>query len=301
MRSADHHQRHVFLNGTFAESTTHARIDLTNPATEEVFGSIVDSGAEDVDRAVRSARAALPAWAATTPAERSAVLSAIADGYEARAEEIGSLVALQNASPRWWNEQESVHGAAGVYRRAAATVAGLSTEDEFELDGRRALARYEPVGVVAAIVPWNSPQMLLGIKLAAALTAGCTVVAKPSPETSLDSMVLAEVMAKAGVPAGVVNIVTGGADTGGVLVAHDGVDKVSFTGSTAAGRLIASACGQALRPVTAELGGKSATLILDDADLTNFASYIQREGVPFSGQVCFSKTRILVPVPAPRR
>jgi aldehyde dehydrogenase (NAD+) len=294
VRQAELNQRHNFVDGGFVAGTSAARLDLIDPTTEERFGSIVDSDAGDVDRAVRAARAALPGWAATTPAERGAILAAVADGYAARAEEIAALVARQNASPRWWNEQESVHGAAAVYRRAAARAAELVVERAYEIDGRRALGRYEPIGVVAAIVPWNSPQVLLGLKLAGALTAGCPVVAKPSPETSLDAMLLAEVMQQAGVPAGVLNIVTGGAATGAALVAHDGIDKVSFTGSTAAGRAIAAVCGQALRPVTAELGGKSATLILDDADLSDLAGYIQREGVPYSGQVCFSKTRVLV-------
>ena len=148
--------------------------------------------------------------------------------------------------------------------------------------------------MVAAIVPWNAPQVLLASKIGPALAAGCTVVVKPSPETSLDALLLAEIAGEAGIPAGALNVVTGGRETGAGLVRHTGVDMVSFTGSTAAGREIASVCGQQLKPVSAELGGKSAAVVLADADLAAFAESVTTDLVPYSGQVCYANTRVLV-------
>ena len=138
--------------------------------------------------------------------------------------------------------------------------------------GGTTIVRRDPVGVVAAIVPWNMPQTLLSFKLAPALAAGCSVVIKPSPETVLDAFLLAEILDESEVPAGVVSIVPGGRELGAYLVGHPGVDKVAFTGSTAAGRSIAETCGRLLRPVTLELGGKSAAIVLDDVDLTGSAA-----------------------------
>jgi aldehyde dehydrogenase (NAD+) len=288
-------RRDQFIGDRFLASSSTSDIGLVDPTTGEQFGSIADANADDVDRAVAAARAALPDWRRTTGHERASLLEAIADAYVERATEIGELVSLQNGSPRWWNEQENIHGAPSIYRGAADAAREFVVEELLDVDGQRTLVRHEPIGVVAAIVPWNSPQVLLALKVKAALTAGCTVVAKPSPETSLDTLVLADAMRDAGVPSGVFNVVTGGASTGMALASHPDVDKVSFTGSTAAGRIIAEELGRQLKPLTAELGGKSASVLLDDADLAGFGEFIRREGLPFSGQVCFSKTRILVP------
>jgi len=157
------------------------------------------------------------------------------------------------------------------------------------------IVRREPVGVVAAIAPWNFPAVLSMFKIAPALAAGCTVVLKPSPETTLDSYVLAEAAIAAELPAGVINIVTGGADVGQYLVAHPGVDKVAFTGSTAAGRHIGRVCGELLRPATLELGGKSAALVLDDADVERTVTGLSTASLLNSGQTCYMSTRILIP------
>ena len=285
----------LYAEGSFRPARSGATIELINPATEQVIGTVPACDAADVDGAVRAARAALPGWRSSPPDDRAALLNAVADAYERRAEEIGALVTLENGSPSWWTRQENVLMAAGVYRRGADLARTLETETLNEVNGRRALACREAIGVVGAIVPWNSPQVLLALKVSASLAAGCTVVAKPSPETSLDAYILAEVFESAGLPRGVVNIVTGAAGTGEALVRHDGVDKVSFTGSTAAGRSIASACGSKLREVTAELGGKSAAVLLDDADLDLFGRLITTECIPYSGQACYSCTRILAP------
>ncbi|MFZ2241421.1 MAG: aldehyde dehydrogenase, partial [Gordonia amarae] len=157
------------------------------------------------------------------------------------------------------------------------------------------VVRREPVGVVAAIAPWNFPAILSMFKIAPALAAGCTVVLKPSPETTLDSYVLAEAAIEAGLPDGTLNIVTGGADVGQYLVAHPGVDKVGFTGSTRAGRQIGKVCGELLRPVTLELGGKSAALILDDADIAQTVEGLATASLLNTGQTCYMSTRILIP------
>jgi acyl-CoA reductase-like NAD-dependent aldehyde dehydrogenase len=287
--------RSLWLGGRLVPAVSDDRIPVISPVSEAVIGSVVDASAADIDVAVRAARAALPGWRATPAAQRAEVLERIADSFAKRAGDIAAVIAQENASPAWWSQRENIEKPEGMYRGAAAAARALVEEELVEVAGHRAVVRREPLGVVAAIVPWNAPMILLALKVASALAAGCTVVAKPSPETSLDTYLLAEVFEAAGVPAGVVNIVTGGARTGADLVAHPGVDKVSFTGSTAAGRAIASVCGQQLKPVTAELGGKSASLLLEDADLDVFGAAIQYEGIPFNGQVCFSSTRVLAP------
>jgi aldehyde dehydrogenase (NAD+) len=155
--------------------------------------------------------------------------------------------------------------------------------------------RRDPVGVVAAIVPWNFPQSLTMFKLAPALAAGCTVVVKPAPETAVDAFVLADAAQACGFPPGVINVITGGRDVGAYLVGHPGVDKVAFTGSTAAGRAIGEVCGRLLRPVTLELGGKSAAIVLDDADLAETVRGLSWASLLNNGQTCYLSSRILAP------
>jgi acyl-CoA reductase-like NAD-dependent aldehyde dehydrogenase len=282
----------LYIGGKFRPAHAKAVVTMTNPTTEEVIGTAPAGDAQDVDAAVKAARAALPAWRELAPKDRATYLDAVAEGYESRSAEFRNLITEENGSPGWWTEFTD---AAGTYRLGAAMAREFEVEVQTEMFGLRGIVRREPVGVVGAIVPWNAPQALLALKVATALAAGCTLVAKPSPETSLDSYILAEVFQAAGVPDGVMNIVTGGADTGEGLVRHDGVDKISFTGSTAAGRKIGAICGERLCPMTAELGGKSAAILLDDADLELFASAVNRECIPYSGQVCYSATRILAP------
>jgi acyl-CoA reductase-like NAD-dependent aldehyde dehydrogenase len=162
-------------------------------------------------------------------------------------------------------------------------------------DGRVARVVHEPVGVVAAITPWNAPMVLLCYKVAAALAAGCTVVSKPAPETPMDAYLLAECIEEAGLPAGVFNVVPAGRETGDYLVRHTGIDKVSFTGSTAAGRTIMAACAARMARCSFELGGKSAAIVLDDADIGQVLPSLVPFSMPITGQVCFSLTRVLVP------
>ncbi|MGI6870594.1 aldehyde dehydrogenase [Amycolatopsis sp. 3B14] len=288
---------HLLVDGRPVPATGAERVTLVNPATEEVLGSVPVASASDVDTAVRSASAALASaqWRKLGPADRAALLRRLAELIESRAGELAALISRQNGMPvkmaRWGN----AFGAAAAYRYYADLVEGIAEEEDRPGQPAHAVVRREPVGVVGIIAPWNGPQILVAWKLAPALAAGCTAVLKPAPETSLDAHWLAEAVLEAGFPPGVLNVVTGGRDTGMALVEHPLVAKVAFTGSTAAGREIAAACGAALKPVTLELGGKSAAILLDDADLDAFSGQAARLCAPNSGQVCYSCTRVLAP------
>ncbi|KAA9157315.1 aldehyde dehydrogenase [Amycolatopsis acidicola] len=288
---------HLWVDGRPVPATGSERITLLNPATEEVIGSAPVATESDVDTAVRSASATFGAaqWRKLGPADRAALLRGLAEIIEARAGELAALITRQNGMPvkmaRWGN----AYGAAAAYRYYADLVENLAEEEGRPGDPAHAVVRREPVGVVGIIAPWNGPQILVAWKLAPALAAGCTAVLKPAPETSLDAHWLAEAVQEAGFPPGVLNVVTGGRDTGMALVEHPLVSKVAFTGSSAAGREIAAACGRALKPVTLELGGKSAAILLEDTDLDDFTGQVTRLCAPNSGQVCYSCTRILAP------
>ncbi len=284
----------LFIGGEFVKADSTERSSAVNPATYDEVGSVPVANAEDVDRAVRAARSAFESWGQTTGGERATYLTMLADAFAKRGEEIASLVARQNGAPSWWvNQNRRITEA--IYRNGARNAGAVVGEEVLPGGQYGTVVRKEPLGVAAAIVPWNSPQALLSMKVAGALAAGCTLVVKPAPETSLDIYLLADAIREAGIPKGVVNIVTGGPETGADLVAHPGVDKVSFTGSTAAGRSIAVSCARNLKPLTAELGGKSAAVLLEDADLDLFAEAIPWRFVPFSGQVCHAITRVIVP------
>lgn len=292
--STTHDHDELFIGGEFVAASTSNRFIQINPATEEPVGSVPDGGEVDVDRAVAAARQAFITWGQTTGVERGQALNRLADAFAVRSPEIADLIAIQNGAPRWWVEQD-VRITVAVYRNAAKKAAEIVTEEVLPGGTNGTVVRREPLGVVAAIAPWNTPQALLAMKVAAALAAGCTIVAKPSPETSLDSYLLAEAAKDAGLAAGVLNIVTGGADTGKVLVGHPGVDHVSFTGSTESGRAIATAVAQSFKSITAELGGKSAAVVLEDADLDTLKAAVASRFIPFSGQVCHALTRVIIP------
>ena len=272
-------------------------VTLINPSTEDVIGTAVDGTRDDVDVAVAAANRALrdPAWAELDGPARAGLLRALADALDRRGAELAELVSTQNGMPikmvRWGN----VGGSSASYRYFADLAEQRAVEDERVTPYSRTRVRREPVGAVGIIAPWNGPQILVAWKLGPALAAGCTAVIKPAAETSLDAFVLAEAAREAGFPPGVVNVVTGGRETGAALVEHPAIAKIAFTGSTAAGRQIASVCGSQLKPVTLELGGKSAALVLDDADLDVFSKAITRICAPNSGQVCYSCTRVLAP------
>ncbi|MFF0816271.1 aldehyde dehydrogenase [Rhodococcus sp. NPDC003318] len=291
----------LFIGGDWVRPSSDARITAVSASTEEPIGSVPEAQEADVDAAVAAARRAFddPAgWAHWSPADRASALDRLADVLERRAEDVATRVSAQNGMPVAVARQlEGSFPVVLLRYYAGLTRESASEETRPGLFGGDTLVRREPIGVVGAIVPWNFPQTLAAFKYAPALAAGCTLVIKPSPETVLDSYLLAEAVAEAGIPAGVVNIVPAGRDVGAYLVAHPDVDKISFTGSTAAGRSIGEVCGRLLRPVTLELGGKSAAIVLDDAnlDLKSVAEKLFTATLLNNGQTCFLGTRVLAP------
>jgi acyl-CoA reductase-like NAD-dependent aldehyde dehydrogenase len=292
-------QNSLFIDGIL--STAHAgdRIEVLSAATEEVIGCAPDADTDDVDAAVAAARRAFDdprGWSAWTADDRAAAIERLADELEARAPRLTELVSSQNGMPIAIAGMLESGLPTTVYRYYANLVRTTELEQiRPGLLGGRAIVRQAAVGVVAAVVPWNYPNLVTALKVAPALAAGCTVVVKPSPETVLDSYVFADAVAAANIPAGVVNIVPGRASTGAHLVSHPDVDMVTFTGSTAVGRQIAKTCGELLRPVTLELGGKSAAIILDDADLAASIEGLFQATLLNNGQTCVLNGRILVP------
>lgn len=273
------------------------RLPVINPATEEAFAYIPDAGSDDVDRAVRAAEESLrtSGWGQAIPSERADVLRRLADALERRSDELGPLVTRQNGMTISRSGVFNAAYPAQCYRYFASLADNLAVEELRRTGSTHTIFRREPVGVAALILPWNGPQGAVAWKLGPALAAGCAAVVKPAPETSLDAYILAEAINDAGVPPGIVNIVTGGRDTGALLVAHPGVRKVAFTGSTAAGRSVATACAVDFKRVTLELGGKSAAVLLDDVDLDTFRPFVASACSPMTGQVCRALTRILAP------
>lgn len=292
------HVTDVYVDGAWRAAAASETTDVVDPATEEVWGSVPNCRAEDVDAAVASARAAFDTgpWPRMSPSERAAVLVRMADEVEKLTEPLAATNTRENGSPVA-ETLGAAGNAAGILRYFASLAAWLDAEDvrPAPRGGHESVVRKDPIGVCALIAPWNFPINLVVIKLAPALLAGCTVVVKPAPTTPLSIRFLVEAAERAGVPAGVVNLVTGDGQTGDQLVRHPGVDKVAFTGSTPVGRRIAAACGELLRPVTLELGGKSSAVVLPDADLDAMASVLVRSCLRNTGQTCYISTRILAP------
>jgi aldehyde dehydrogenase (NAD+) len=290
-----------FIGGEWKRPSTDRLITAINASTEEPIGQVPDGAEADMDAAVAAARAAFDdpkGWAHWAPERRAEAMERLADALDKRGPEMARRVSSQNGLPI----AVSGHLENGFPSSLLRYYAKLARETPFEevrpgLMVESTLVRRLPVGVVAGIVPWNVPQVLTMTKLAPVLAAGCTLVLKPSPETVLDSYLLAEAIEEAGLPPGVVNIVPAGREAGAYLVAHRDVDKVAFTGSTAAGRSIAEVCARLLRPCTLELGGKSAAIVLDDAelDLATHGERLFRTTFLHSGQICFACTRILAP------
>lgn len=283
-----------FIGGEFVDAHGTGRIPVVNPATETPIGSIPDGDEADVNAAAIAAHTAGPAWAETPAPRRAAYLRALADEFEKRSEELSQIVSAQNGTPI--SIVRAMHAQVPIqYRYFADLADGFEAEEHVETASGDAVVRRDPVGVVAAITPWNGPQPLAAWKIGPALAAGCTVVLKPAAETSLDSEIFAEVIRAAGIPDGVINIVTGGRDTGARLVEHPLVRKVAFTGSPAAGRAIGAAAAADFKRVTLELGGKSAGILLDDVDLEAFRPFVFSSCTPNTGQTCRALTRILAP------
>jgi betaine-aldehyde dehydrogenase len=287
----------LFIGGDWVAPAGTATIDVISPHTEELIGRVPEGTEADMDRAVAAARQAFDhgPWPRMTPAERAEIVGRLSAIYAERQNDMAELVTAEMGSPALF----SIFAQAAIPQMVLqyyVDLAGTYTWEE-ERQGMQGpvTVTTEPVGVVAAIVPWNVPQFTLMLKLAPALIAGCTVVAKPSPETPLDGYLLADWIEEAGIPAGVINIVAAGREVGAYLVQHPGIDKVSFTGSTAAGRKIGAVCGEQLKRVTLELGGKSAAIILEDADLATTIEGFKIASLMNNGEACAAQTRILAP------
>jgi acyl-CoA reductase-like NAD-dependent aldehyde dehydrogenase len=293
--------RKLLVGGKWIRPDSSGLIHVFSPNTEDEIGSVPDSDRADVDAAVTAGRAAFDdpgGWSQWEPAARAAAMERFALAIDERAEAIAALVSKQNGMPIFLSKAADSRRPGQLLRYYADLIsAGPGEEIREGSTGARTMVRRVPQGVVAAVVPWNFPNTLAALKYAPALAAGCTVVLKPSPETVLDTVLVGEAALDAGLPAGVINIVPGGRETGAYLVAHPQVDKVSFTGSTPAGQQVGEVCGRLLRPVTLELGGKSAAVVLDDVDLDLGADGAQLASALFgnNGQHCFLTSRVLAP------
>ena len=287
----------LFIGGGWAQPATSERIDVISPVTEQCIGSVPAGSPDDIDNAVAAARAAFDsgAWPGTSVGDRVALLRRVADEIDARQRELTQAFLAEVGAPEAIGA--AFHAiAADIWRRNADVLAAaFETEDRRSWEQGSGVVVREPIGVVAAITPWNGPVTLLSLKMAPALAAGCTVVAKPAWEGPTTTLLLAEALQAAGVPQGVVSIIPGNRDTGEHLVKHPGVDKISFTGSTAAGRRIMGLCADRIARITLELGGKSAGIIADDVALQDVLPTLIPASISHSGQVCAAITRILIP------
>jgi aldehyde dehydrogenase (NAD+) len=284
-----------FIGGKWVEPTGSDTLDVISPATEEVIGRVPVSTNADIDRAVAAAREAfdLGPWPRMAPGDRADIMASISGSITAQMNEFASLISNENGAPYNFSIMGQVFAATAVLD----FFTGLAREFEFEQTRHGmmgpVLVRKEPVGVAAGIIPWNVPLFIVMLKMAPALASGSTIVLKPAPETPLDANALAEILESSGLPAGVVNIVSADREVGEHLVRHPDIDKVSFTGSTAAGRKIGAICGEQLKRCTLELGGKSAAIVCDDADLDTVIAPLIEAGMMNNGQACVAQTRIL--------
>jgi len=287
----------LFIGGEWTAPAGTGTIEVVNPTTEEVFGTVPEASEGDIDAAVAAARQAFDKgpWPRMSPAERAAIVSKVSEAIKAETEPLAQLISAEMGSPISWGMMAQVLAPSMIFD----FYVGLASTYQFDeirpgLLGE-VLVASEPVGVVAAVTPWNVPLFLAAAKLAPSLVAGCTVVFKPAPETPIDAFRLAELFEAAGLPKGVLSIVPAGRETGEYLVRHPGIDKVSFTGSTAAGKKIATACGENLKRFSLELGGKSAAVLLDDVDLDQALPMLLPNAMMNNGEACIAQTRILAP------
>ncbi len=287
----------LFIGGEWVAPAGTGTIDVINPTTEEVAGRVPDATAADVDKAVAAARAAFDSgpWPRMTPAERAAVLTNVSQAIQGEMQGLAELIATEMGSPVSWATMGQVFAPSMILDYYAG-LASTYAFDELRagLMGQ-VLVTNEPVGVVGAIAPWNVPLFIAAAKLAPALVAGCTVVFKPAPETPLDAFRLAELFEAAGLPKGVLSVVPAGREVGEHLVRHPDVDKISFTGSTAAGKKIGGLCGEQLKRFSLELGGKSAAILLDDVNLEEALPMLLPNAIMNNGEACIAQTRILAP------
>jgi betaine-aldehyde dehydrogenase len=286
----------LFIGGEWVAPAGSSTIDVISPHSEELVGRVPEGTEADVDKAVGVARRTFEEsdWASLPPAERAAVVSRFTDIYAERMMDMADVITTEMGSPITFSQLAQSPAPWMMLTTFLSVAAEFPWEERRQGSlGGEIIVRHEPVGVVGAIVPWNVPQFVIMSKLAPALLAGCTIVLKPSPETPLDAFFMAELLDEAGVPKGVVSVIPAGREVGEHLVRHPGVDKIAFTGSTAAGRRIASICGEQLKRVSLELGGKSAAIILDDADLASTVEGLKFASLMNNGQACVAQTRVL--------
>jgi betaine-aldehyde dehydrogenase len=286
----------LFIGGEWVKPETGDLIDVISPHTEQVIGQVPDASPADIDKAVAAARKAFDAGPLPVE-ERAAGLSRLSAALQARGEAIADSISSQMGSPKSWSIMGQVFSATMVLDTYAAIAPTYTWVDERAgALGGRLQVRRAPVGVAAGIIPWNVPLFIIALKLGPAMAAGVPIVLKPAPETPLDSYLFAEAVLEADLPPGIINIVPAGRENADHLVRHPDVDKVSFTGSTAVGKHIASVCGEQLKRVTLELGGKSAAIVLDDVVLDDtLLNEMVMSGLMNNGQVCGAQSRILAP------
>jgi acyl-CoA reductase-like NAD-dependent aldehyde dehydrogenase len=282
----------IYVNGSWIPSAGTGSIEIVNSSTEEVLGTVPDGVPADVDAAVAAAVEAFPAWSARPPEERGKYLTQIADGLTRRGDEIAELIAQEVGMPKGLAKAIQVGLPVASFANAAAVLSGYP----FEEQAGNSLIVKEPAGVVGAITPWNYPLHQIAAKVSMAMAAGCTVVLKPSEVAPLNAYILMEIIDEVGVPAGVVNLVSGtGPVVGEAIASHPDVDMVSFTGSTRAGRRVQELAAPTVKRVALELGGKSPNVILDDADLDRAIPDAVTKAFLNSGQTCSALTRLVVP------
>lgn len=285
-------RQHLYIDGSWVEPIGEGSIDVVNPSTEEVIGSVPVGNDSDANFAVEAARNAFSSWSSTSPEERINYLNMLSNAIKERGEELAELITSEVGTPIEYSRMAMVGTPRVVSRSYAKILDGFSWEEEI----RNSLVVKEAIGVVAMITPWNFPLHQIIGKVAPAIATGCTMVLKPSKEAPLNAFVLADILHEIGLPSGVFNMVSGhGREIGEVLSSHPEVDMVSFTGSTNAGIRVSELAAPSVKRVTLELGGKSANIILDDADIPRAASSAIHACFGNSGQECSALTRLLVP------
>ena len=291
------HPDRVWIGGEWVRAHSGRTIELVCPNTEQVIGAVADADAHDMDAAAAAARAAFDrgSWSRVGPEDRLALLKRMAEHLHGRTNELARAWTLQMGGLATFAGPMAAGSTMAFEQIIAAVERFAFVETRSSPVVHSALIAHEPVGVVAAIAPWNAPYGIMLNKVAYALAAGCTVVMKPSPETPLETYIIAEAAEAAGLPAGVVNLVCGHREASDHLVRNPGVDKVSFTGSTAAGKRIASVCAERIARCTLELGGKSAAIVRDDFPIEAAAGILGNTITVMSGQVCAMLSRAIVP------
>jgi aldehyde dehydrogenase (NAD+) len=287
----------LLIGGAWTKPSSDQRIEVRSPATLDVVGSVPEALEADVDAAVAAARQAFDhgPWPQTSPEDRAKVIAKFTEMLSSRVDEVGGIITSEMGAPSatvqmmMWTPAQAV---LDVYSKLASTFPWEETRTGMFGETR---VRREPVGVVAAIIPWNVPLFIAINKLIPALLSGCTVILKPAPETPIDALWLGQLFTDAGLPEGVLSVLPADRAVSEYLVTHPGVDKVSFTGSTAAGRRVGALATERLKRVSLELGGKSAAIVLEDCDLASSAFMLAYSGLMNSGQACVAQTRILAP------